>query len=58
MEILTSSLEVVEDVGAEPVTVVIKEARLPIIYQPMEQKTPNPLTQVITVKIPVSIIIK
>ena len=34
--ILTSSLMIVENVGAEPVAVAIVKARLPIIYQLVE----------------------
>lgn len=53
MKILTSSLEVVKNAGAKPVAVAIKEAKLLIVHQPMEQTTPNLLTQAITARTPV-----
>lgn len=37
MEILTSRLRVVEDMGAEPVAMATKKARLLIIYELVKQ---------------------
>lgn len=56
--ILTPSLEVMEDVGAELAAVAIEEARLPMVPQLVEQTIPNPPTQAITARTPASIAIK
>lgn len=58
IEILTSSLEVMEDAGAEPVAVATEEARLPMVYQLRGQIIPNPPTQAITARTPALTAIK
>lgn len=58
VEILTLSLEVIEDIGAELAAVAIKEARLPIVSQLVKQTIPNLPSQVIIAKTPTSIATK
>ena len=58
VEILTPSLEVVEDMGAEPVVEATEEARLLMGHQLVEQTIPNPPTLAITARTPALTAIK
>lgn len=58
MEILMPNLEFVKDGGIKLIALVIKEAKLLIIHQLVEQTIPNSSTKAITTRTPALIIIK